>query len=185
MYKKFTIEQLYTIQNNLIPHLHTIIQREKCQWVNDFFKIAFREWNEIMYFDRWNPLITIQLINNPIKILSPIINNHNTLKTLKKKATIKLKSKAFKNINPNGVLINKLINSNKSYNIKNEITKNNSKLFNNIFIDYSKMKQLNTIECSNINYSDRLRYNTINKDNNSPQNCCEESYVRWKVKVKC
>ena len=26
---------------------------------------------------------------------------------------------------------------------------------------------------------------TINKDDNSPQNCCEESYVRWKVKVKC
>lgn len=74
MYKKFTIEQLSTIQNNLIPHLYTIIQREKCQWVNDFFKIAFREWNEIMYFDRGNPLLTIQLIDNQIHITDEIDN---------------------------------------------------------------------------------------------------------------
>jgi len=74
MYKKFTIEELSTIQNNLIPHLHTVIQRERCQWVNDFFKIAFREWNEVMYFDRWNPLITIQLIDNQIYIADEIDN---------------------------------------------------------------------------------------------------------------
>ena len=74
MYKKFTIEELSTIQNNLIPHLHTVIQREKCQWVNDFFKIAFREWNEVMYFDRWNPLITIQLIDNQIHITDEVDN---------------------------------------------------------------------------------------------------------------
>ena len=74
MYKKFTIEELSTIQNNLIPHLHTVIQREKCQWVNDFFKIAFREWNEVMYFDRGNPLLTIQLIDNQIHISDEIDN---------------------------------------------------------------------------------------------------------------
>ena len=74
MYKKFTLEELSTIQNNLIPHLHTIIQREKCQWVNDFFKTAFHEWNEVMYFDRWNPLITIQLIDNQIHITDEVDN---------------------------------------------------------------------------------------------------------------
>ena len=74
MYKKFTIQELSTIQNNLIPHLHTIIQREKCQWVNDFFKIAFREWNEVMYFDRWNPLLTIQLLDNQIHISDEVDN---------------------------------------------------------------------------------------------------------------
>lgn len=74
MYKKFSIEELSTIQNNLIPHLYTIIQREKCQWVNDFFKVAFREWNEVMYFDRWNPLITIQLIDNQIYIADEVDN---------------------------------------------------------------------------------------------------------------
>lgn len=74
MYKKFSIEELSTIQNNLIPHLYTLIQREKCQWVNDFFKVAFREWNEVMYFDRWNPLITIQLIDNQIYIADEVDN---------------------------------------------------------------------------------------------------------------
>lgn len=74
MYKKFTIEELSTIQNNLIPHLYTVIQREKCQWVNDFFKIAFREWNEVMFFDRGNPLITIQLIDNRIHINDEVDN---------------------------------------------------------------------------------------------------------------
>ena len=74
MYKKFTIEELSTIQNNLIPHLYTIIQREKCQWINDFFKIAFHEWNEVMFFDRGNPLITIQFINNQIFISDEVDN---------------------------------------------------------------------------------------------------------------
>ncbi len=74
MYKKFTIEELSTIQNNLIPHLHTIIQRERCQWVNDFFKVAFREWNEVMFFDRWNPLLTIQLIDKEIHITDEVDN---------------------------------------------------------------------------------------------------------------
>ena len=74
MYKKFTIEELSTIQNNLIPHLHTIIQRERCQWVNDFFKVVFREWNEVMFFDRWNPLLTIQLIDKEIHITDEVDN---------------------------------------------------------------------------------------------------------------
>ena len=74
MYKKFNLKELSTIQNNLIPHLHTIIQREKCQWVNDFFKVAFREWNEVMFFDRGNPLITIQLIDNRIHITDEVDN---------------------------------------------------------------------------------------------------------------
>lgn len=68
MYKKFTIDELTTIRNDLIPHLYTIIQRERCQWVNDFFKIAFHEWPESIYFERWNPLIKIQLIDWQILI---------------------------------------------------------------------------------------------------------------------
>ena len=68
MYKKFTIEELSTIQNNLIPHLYSIIQREKCQWINDFFKIAFHEWDEVIYFDKWNPFMSINLIKDQIYI---------------------------------------------------------------------------------------------------------------------
>ena len=74
MYKKFTIEELSTIQNNVIPHLYTIIQREKYQWVNDFFKFAFKEWNDLLYFDRWNPFMKIQLDNNQIFITDEIDN---------------------------------------------------------------------------------------------------------------
>ena len=68
MYKKFTTEELSTIQNNLIPHLYSIIQREKCQWINDFFKIAFHEWDEVIYFDKWNPFMSINLIKDQIYI---------------------------------------------------------------------------------------------------------------------
>ena len=74
MYKKFTMEELTTIQNNLIPHLYTVIQREKCQWVNDFFKIVFRNWHEVMYFDRGNPLLNIQHIDNDIYITDEVDN---------------------------------------------------------------------------------------------------------------
>ena len=51
-----------------------IIQRENYQWVNDFFKDIFHEWDEIIYFDRWNPLITISLISNQIYISDEIDN---------------------------------------------------------------------------------------------------------------
>lgn len=68
MYKKFSIEELSTIKNNLIPHLHTIIQREKYQWVNDFFKNIFHEWNDIIYFDKGNPFLSISRIDNQIYI---------------------------------------------------------------------------------------------------------------------
>ncbi len=72
MYKKFTMDELSSIQNNLIPHLYTVIQREKCQWVNDFFKIAFKEWNETLFFDRWNPIIRIQLASDKIYIMDEV-----------------------------------------------------------------------------------------------------------------
>ena len=68
------MEELTTIQNNLIPHLYTVIQRERCQWVNDFFKIVFRNGHEVMYFDRGNPLINIQLIDKNIYITDEVDN---------------------------------------------------------------------------------------------------------------
>ena len=66
------MDELTTIQNNLIPHLYTVIQREKCQWVNDFFKVAFRNWHEVMYFDRGNPLLNIQLVGKDIYITDEV-----------------------------------------------------------------------------------------------------------------
>lgn len=66
------MDELTTIQNNLIPHLYTVIQREKCQWVNDFFKVVFRNWHEVMYFDRGNPLLNIQLVGKDIYITDEV-----------------------------------------------------------------------------------------------------------------
>ncbi len=50
MYKRFSLQDLTSIQNNFIPHLYSLIKRERCQWANDFFKICFREGNEVFYF---------------------------------------------------------------------------------------------------------------------------------------
>lgn len=52
MYKKFSLEELTNIQNEFLPHLYKIIQQEKCQGINDFLKVAFREGNELFYFER-------------------------------------------------------------------------------------------------------------------------------------
>ena len=75
MYKKFSIKELTSIKNNLIPHLYSIIQREKFTWVNDFFKIkAFHEWDEVLYFEKGSPLMKIELINDNIHITDEIDN---------------------------------------------------------------------------------------------------------------
>ena len=52
MYKRFSIKDLTTIQNDFIPHLYALIKRERCQWANDFFKLCFHDWNDVFYFSR-------------------------------------------------------------------------------------------------------------------------------------
>jgi len=68
MYKKFSLEDLSTIQNNFIPHLYKIIQQEKYQGINDFFKFAFKEGNEVLFFERSNIIFRIGLENDLISI---------------------------------------------------------------------------------------------------------------------
>lgn len=53
MYKNFSLEEIKKVKNNFIPHLYSIIKKEKCQWINDLVKFIFREWDEIYYFDKW------------------------------------------------------------------------------------------------------------------------------------
>lgn len=72
MYKRFTLSELSTIQNNFIPHLYNIIKQEKCQNVNDFFKIAFNRWDEVMYFDRWNMSFRVMLEDNRLHFFDEI-----------------------------------------------------------------------------------------------------------------
>ncbi len=83
MYKKFTIWQLTTIQNNVIPHIYQVILKESGGnekdfiWVNAFFnKVAFNEWTDILYFDRnWrDPLLRLQLVDKTIHITDEVDN---------------------------------------------------------------------------------------------------------------
>ncbi len=59
MYKKFSLDEIKNVKNNFIPHLHSIIKKEKCQWINDFLDHIFKEWNSIYFFERWDPFFKI------------------------------------------------------------------------------------------------------------------------------
>ena len=72
MYKRFSLEELSTIQNNFIPHLYKYIQQERCQGVNDFFKFAFREGNEVFYFERGNVAFKVALENNTFSLTDEV-----------------------------------------------------------------------------------------------------------------
>jgi hypothetical protein len=72
MYKKFSLEELSSIQNNFIPHLYKIIQQEKCQGVNDFFKIAFKEGNELFYLERTVITFKISLEGKMIHLMDEV-----------------------------------------------------------------------------------------------------------------
>lgn len=83
MYKKFTIWQLTTIQNNVIPHIYQVILKESGWnekdfiWVNAFFsKVAFSEGNDVLYFDKngRDPMLRLQLVDNTIHITDEIDN---------------------------------------------------------------------------------------------------------------
>ncbi len=59
MYKKFSLEEIKSVKNNFIPHLYSIIKKEKCQWINDLLSHIFKEWNSVYFFERWDPFFRI------------------------------------------------------------------------------------------------------------------------------
>lgn len=69
MYKRFSLTDLTKIQNNFIPHFYAIIKREKCQWANDFFKICFREGNDLYYFYRSDVVFRISKHENQLSLI--------------------------------------------------------------------------------------------------------------------
>ena len=69
MYKNFSLEEIKKVKNNFIPHLYSIIKKEKCQWINDLVKIIFKEWNEVYYFDRWEIFFKIAKTGKDWEIL--------------------------------------------------------------------------------------------------------------------
>lgn len=56
MYKRFTLEELKTVQNNFISNFYSIVRKEHCMMTNDFFKKIFREGDDVYYFNRWEAL---------------------------------------------------------------------------------------------------------------------------------
>ena len=59
MYKKFSLDEIKNIKNNFIPHLYSIVKKEKCQWINDLVNHIFKEWNDIYFFEKWDPFFRI------------------------------------------------------------------------------------------------------------------------------
>lgn len=56
MYKRFSLDELQTIQNDFIPHLQEVIKREirnpRDQNLKAFLKLAFGEGDEVYYYFR-------------------------------------------------------------------------------------------------------------------------------------
>lgn len=62
MYKRFTLDELKTVQNTFISNFYNILKKERCMMASDFFKKIFREGNEIYYMYRGD--FTFRFQNN-------------------------------------------------------------------------------------------------------------------------
>lgn len=62
MYKRFTLDELKTVQNTFISNFYSILKKEHCQMASDFFKKIFKEGNEIYYMYRGD--FTFRFQNN-------------------------------------------------------------------------------------------------------------------------
>ncbi|MFA7298769.1 MAG: ribonuclease H-like domain-containing protein [Candidatus Absconditabacterales bacterium] len=62
MYKRFTLDELKTVQNTFLSSFYSILKKEHCMMPNDLFKKIFREGNEIYYMTRGD--FTFRFQNN-------------------------------------------------------------------------------------------------------------------------
>ena len=58
MYKRFTIQEVKTIQNSFIQNLYWCIKKERCQTTLDFFKKIFKEGSDIYFCNRSEILLS-------------------------------------------------------------------------------------------------------------------------------
>jgi len=58
MYKRFTVQEIKTIQNQFIQNLYWCIKKERCQSTLDFFKKIFKEGNDIYFCNRSEILLS-------------------------------------------------------------------------------------------------------------------------------
>ena len=69
MYKRFTLNELKTVQNTFLSDFYSILKKERCMMPNDLFKKIFREGDEIYYMYRGNFTFRFQNINNTYSIM--------------------------------------------------------------------------------------------------------------------
>jgi len=62
MYKRFTLDELKTVQNTFISNFCSILKKEHCAVASDLFKKIFKEGNEIYYMYRGD--FTFRFQNN-------------------------------------------------------------------------------------------------------------------------
>ncbi len=55
MYKRFSLQDIQSIKNDVIPRMTRILQNEKYQSIKDYYKHGFKEWNTVCYLNRWEP----------------------------------------------------------------------------------------------------------------------------------
>ncbi|HOG15247.1 MAG TPA: ribonuclease H-like domain-containing protein [Candidatus Absconditabacterales bacterium] len=72
MYKKFSLEEIEKIKNNFIPHLYSIVKKERCQGINDLVKHIFKEGNSVYFFERGEPFFKIAINNNILEFTDEI-----------------------------------------------------------------------------------------------------------------
>ena len=69
MYKRFSLQELKTVQNNFIPNFFSILKKEGCIYPSDFFKKIFKDGESIYYFNRWEATFRIAKQNDLIAII--------------------------------------------------------------------------------------------------------------------
>ncbi len=69
MYKRFTLEELKTVQNTFISNFYSILKKERCMMASDLFKKIFREWNEIYYMTRGDFVFRFQNNNEEYTLM--------------------------------------------------------------------------------------------------------------------
>lgn len=69
MYKRFTLNELKTVQNTFISNFYSILKKERCMSAIDFFKKIFREGDELYYMYRGDFVFRFQNNNNEFTLM--------------------------------------------------------------------------------------------------------------------
>jgi hypothetical protein len=59
MYKRFWLNDIKNIQNDFLQHFLNIIKKERNLNLWDFLKRIFKQWDDVYYFERWEPIFRV------------------------------------------------------------------------------------------------------------------------------